>query len=290
VIVFARTRWPYDSYQDFWRLVELSGFPVVWLDEIDLTADVTYIFTPHNGEFNQLAGLPVEPPAPGMTWHPARPRSWRERKCRLVWWMLERFDDGNPASAIERVESMLGFVDAAWVSDRWVASLHPRLTHVVLGGHPGLGRDPDPIKIYDYAHISYAWGRREALYAAIRARGLIEAPTNIWGPARAAVLAQTRLMVSAHQYPAATIAPLRFAIAAAHSLPLLTEAVTDPYPHVLGMDLAHAEYHVLPDAVAGLLRDQERRERLGAMLRHRLCVEWTFRRGVEEAVARLETR
>jgi hypothetical protein len=43
-IIFARTRWNYESYVDYWDLVELSNFPIVWLDEMDLSKiGTTYI-------------------------------------------------------------------------------------------------------------------------------------------------------------------------------------------------------------------------------------------------------
>ncbi len=35
-ITFVKTRHVYDSYTDFWRLVELSGFPTIYYDELDL--------------------------------------------------------------------------------------------------------------------------------------------------------------------------------------------------------------------------------------------------------------
>jgi hypothetical protein len=51
-IIFARTRWNYESYVDYWDLVELSNFPIVWLDEMDLSKiGTTYIVSPMNGEF-----------------------------------------------------------------------------------------------------------------------------------------------------------------------------------------------------------------------------------------------
>jgi hypothetical protein len=288
MIIFARTRWQYDSYQDFWRLVELSGFPIVYLDEIDLASDNVYIFTPHTGEFNQATGLPADPPAPGKSWHTAScPRpEWRERKCKVVWWMLER-PDGGPISLADNVSMLMDnrLVDAAWVSDRWVSTLHPKLTHAVLGGHPGLRYATEPQSIvYDYAHLSYAWGRRENLYHVMRARGLREAP-NGWGAIRSQILSQTRIVVSAHQYPARTIAPLRLAVAAAHHLPALSEVVNDPFPHT-ALDLAQATYPAFAEDAQRLLSDPGWLTGLADSLHHRLCVEWTFRRGVEDAVSR----
>ena len=34
---FVRTRYDYDSYADFWRLVRISGFPVRYVDEMNVS-------------------------------------------------------------------------------------------------------------------------------------------------------------------------------------------------------------------------------------------------------------
>lgn len=270
MIVFAKTRYQYDSYQDFWRLVELSGFPTCYLDEIELSSENVYIFTPHNGEFPALvAGWGLRYP---------------NRRCKIIWWLLER-PDGGPKPLAESVNEVASLFDGMLASDRWVAGLHPGFTHAVLGGHAGLvcGQEPLPI-VYDYAHISYAWGRREALYNGMKSLGLRVAP-NAFGAERARILAQTRLVVNAQQYPAGVIAPFRFAIAAASRLPVISEEVHDSYPHD-SSDLVQAPYAQLAMATKQLLGEPNRMAELAGRLYLRLCVEWTFRRGVEEAVSR----
>lgn len=67
-IIFAKTRHVYQSYDDFWRLVALSGFETCYVDEIDHNRDATYIFTPTNGE--TLNG-------------------WDRGRARIIWWDLE---------------------------------------------------------------------------------------------------------------------------------------------------------------------------------------------------------
>ena len=39
MIIFTRTRHTYDSYSDFWKLVELSGFNICFVDEIDISLE-----------------------------------------------------------------------------------------------------------------------------------------------------------------------------------------------------------------------------------------------------------
>ena len=52
-ITFVKTRHVYDSYTDFWRLVELSGFPTIYYDEMDLRQSGVFIISPTNGSVEQ---------------------------------------------------------------------------------------------------------------------------------------------------------------------------------------------------------------------------------------------
>jgi hypothetical protein len=268
--IFARTRWNYDSYTDFWRLVELAGFPVVYVDQIDWDLDVIFVTTPINGE------LPAH--HEGSDGRGIK----NTRRARLVWWYLER-PDAEPPSIAERLDQTLRVVDAAWTSDRLVASLDPRLQHVVLGSDPGLRVHGEEPKVYDYTHQSYAWGRREAIHHRLVARGLREGPAS-WGAVRERVLASSRLMLNLQQYSLPLCAPLRFAIAAPYSLPIVTEALHDPYP-LQRDDLIEAPYDAIVDTVVGALGRPDLLDQLGWRTHQRLCVEWTFRRGVSEGIA-----
>ena len=50
-IRFVRTRHFYESYQDFFRLVELSDFETIYVDELDISKEGVYIVCPMNGEW-----------------------------------------------------------------------------------------------------------------------------------------------------------------------------------------------------------------------------------------------
>jgi len=268
-VIFAKTRHEYDSYQDFWSLVSLSGFPTCYVDEIDPTTENTYIFTPHSGEFFATVSK--------------HGKAWNARKAKIIWWLLER-PDGDKLSLEKRMSPLLPHIDDAWASDNTVVAMHPKFKRAVLGGHDGLSHcPPRKDKDYDFAHMSYVIGRRVDVYTYICVRGLREAP-NAWGKERSKILAATKLMVNVHQYPLPVIAPLRFAVAAAHHLPVLTETVKDPFPHVIGHDLWQADYDSLPDEAVKLLENPRLLAQLAENLHERLCVEWTFRRGVEEAL------
>jgi hypothetical protein len=270
MIIFARTRWNYQSYGDFWSLVRLSGFPTCFIDEIDPTQNNTYVFTPHNGEFQKHVAFQ------GL--------KWANRRAKIIWWMLER-RDSNPEEFQKSMASVAGAVDEIWVSDRALAKTHPRFKHVILGSHKDLchGIEPEKTKLYDFAHMSYACplSRREALYYFMEVNGLRQAP-NAWGLERAKILSQTSLMISVHQFSDPVSEPLRLAIAAAHKIPVLTETLADPFPLVIGHDLWQSDLDKFSDVAVELLVYPEFLSILASNLHNALCKEWTFRVGVEE--------
>lgn len=265
--VFARTDHEYDSYRDYWRLVELSGFETRRLGAADLRREGTYVATPMSGETR--------------AWLASVPRA--ERRARVVWWVLERPDppQGPPLAAV--LDEVAPLVDAVWASDRAMAALDPRVRHAVLGSHPGLGSPGAGARPYDHTHQAYACPRRRDLFAEL-ARRHREGPA-CWGGARDRVLRGSRLMVSAHQTPFPAGEPLRYALAAAYGLPLACETLLDPWPLERGVHFRDAPLAGIPRLVAGALSDPAWLARAGAALRELLCFKCTFRAGVEAALA-----
>ena len=72
--IFARPRHDYDSYSDYWRLVELSGYPVIYIDQIDPDSKNTYIFTGPDASSEVGAGF-------------------RKGRARICYWLLEWYAD-----------------------------------------------------------------------------------------------------------------------------------------------------------------------------------------------------
>lgn len=267
-IVFARTRYTYDSYTDYWKLVELEGFDTCFVDEIRLDADDTiFIVSPINGE--------------------VRPHLQNERtrvgtpSAKTIWWNLER-PMGNP----DTIGDLTGYVNAAWVSDRAYADMDKRFTFVVLGGHAGLCEASAVDAVYDYAHMSYIHGRRQGFFELLQSHRLQEAP-NCWGDKRARVLACSKMMVNVHQTDEMIGEPLRFVLAAAYKLPLVTETLHNCYPLAQnGVDHLQAPLgSQLLEAIVSLKTDPERGRQLGQELYDLYCVRKTFRACVEEGVA-----
>lgn len=196
--IFARPRWEYKSYSDYWRLIELSGYPLIFIDEIDPTTDNTYIFS--------------QPPT---DWH----HGWNTPRARIIYYAIEWYMDVD-YSAIPGIE--------LWSPDKWYAE-RIGAKYVPMGSHVNLNLHPNdkPEKIYDVCTL---WAGSYPRYHAedlLRQAGLTLAPSG-WDEERHKILAQSRMMVCVHQISdIATLAPQRWALAAAYHLPVISESITD---------------------------------------------------------------
>ena len=255
-VTFCHTNQHYDSYVDFWRLVTLSGYPIISIDDMQPDdPDQTYIVTPLNG--NIRAG-------------------WPGAKAHIVVWVLEWFDT---------IEVPPGAT--AWVSDLHYAR-RTGTRFVPLGSHPDLISQPRSphARGWDIVLMMYTGPhRRRALIGELERRGVTIAP-NGWGDTRNLSLKHARLMVHIHQHERFPYVPAqRFAMAASARLPLLSEECPEFAPFT-DHDLYHAPYSRLADAVLDTLAAPDLEAR-AASLHERACVEYVFRTNVERA---LETR
>lgn len=263
MIVFARTRYEYPSYQDFWRLVELSRFSVVYVDEIDLASEHTYIFTPMNGE--------VVPHLRNFS---------GKRRAKVIWWNLERPHDETLPSSMDTLE---GLIDAVWVSDRYFATLNSRFSFVRLAGHQHYGLR-SAAKHWDVCHLSYLWGRRLEAVDRLRAQSVSVAP-EAWGIRdQNSIVATSHLMLCLHQYAVfPIIEPVRFAIAACYGIPIISEDFMDREANDLVIStrpIGQIDQNVLE-----WLNHKNRLAEEGEKLHRRLCITTDFRQEVERALA-----
>lgn len=262
----------YDGYKDWRRLAELSGYEVIWLDEIDPASDNTYILSPLNGSWEN---------------------GWEHPKARIILWDLEwRLEKGAHDWGTSLLKTPPG-VSEVWASDKWYAGiLQERATtpvkYVPLGSHPGLVEDNAPtVDPFDVTFQAYIWGRRNTMADTVMQQGLTIAPSR-WNPDRDALLKNTAAMLHVHQWEKdgiiiKTVAPLRFAIAAAYGLPLISEQVQnrDMFDGVV----LFSDYDAMPAYANTLVRryQAELQER-GQALHELLCVENSFRSFVEAAL------
>lgn len=268
-VIFAHPRHVYDSYSDFRKLVEISGFPSCFVDEIDLDSPSVYITTPVNGELRPVL-------------------EGKKRRAKLVFWCLERPDSGDwppeGVNASNQVSEIAQFVDKIWVSDRHQATLDLRQVYVTLASDSRLAEgEPWPAKIYDIAALTYNNHRRRYVYDQLGRWKM--APASAWGETRARILHQSRAMLYVHQTEMPIGAPLRFALAAAYKLPLLSESMADPYPLVEGRDLLSAPYDKLL-AETDLWLSSRSLAPYGQSLHETLCIERNFRLSVLEGVVK----
>lgn len=254
----------YDGYRDFFRLAELSGYRTCFINEVNPDSDNVYIITPLNGEWTH--GWPGEVRAQIILWD----LEWRLKESDYAW----------PESALTTPPG----VRRVWASDQWYAE-RIGAEYVPLGSHPGLVGDAALTTghVWDVAPMAYRTGRRSAALGVMEQHGLSIAP-NAWGGERDAHLKAASAVVHIHQHDrVATVAPLRFAIAAAWHKPLISEDVH--HGGVFGSTVLWADFPDLADYTAVMVR------RFGHLLQHKadelhdlLCVSNSFKSFVEAAL------
>jgi hypothetical protein len=258
-VIFARPRWEYQSYVDLYKLIELSGYPLIFFDEIDPFSDNLYILTILNGEIQY---------------------GWQHPRAHIVLYDLEWRLDGE--------YKLPPGVACAWAADAWYAQKIGG-QYVPLGSHPDLApkeRHRNGNFDFDVATLSYSGPyRRGHMFDLLQQRSLRLSP-NAWGEERELILQHSRSMVHIHQLEAInTVAPQRFALAAAYKLPLITETLYKSgifrYNHLI-----QADYASLPEVTQQWVTRNDARilDEFGCNLWHLLCIENTFRKCVEGAV------
>lgn len=253
-VIFARPRYEYDSYKDLYRLITLSGYKLIFFDEIDPQSDNVYIMTLVNGENN--GGFPGA-------------------KARIILWDIEwRLDGEYPK---------LPGVSEIWASDAWYAE-QIKARYVLLGSHAGLALTPPNgnERPFDVAMLAYMTHRRQCVFDDLISRGLRVAP-NGWDGDRDVILNSTKIMLHVHQNEFAhTVAPQRFALSAAYRLPLISETLWER--GVFSQDFVMtADRENIPDLV-NYWRFNPRLEDYAERLHVLLCHELSFRKCVEAAL------
>lgn len=268
-IVFVRTRWFYQSYTDYWKLVELSGFPTCYTDEVDTTAEKVYILSPHNGEWGEVIKAQDE-------------KHNRIRNCHLILWNLER-PDGSAGGMLNfgptrRQLIYDRMVDEVWVSDSRLAD-ETGLRFVVLGSDEGLGQ-PSTEKKYDFCHMSYEVPRRQGIHKHFQNIG-----PNGWGEERDAVLKASKFGLALHQDRHPFQEPLRMALFAAYGLPIVCETLIDSFPWSSEFCIFSTWDEMVGKLKQVLTEDYEPYREMGLKARERMTKEFQFGKIVRRAVS-----
>lgn len=245
--IFARPRHDYASYADLYRLIEVSGYPLIYLDEIDPHSDNTYIMTILNGE---------------------NMHGWQRPRARIILYDLEWHLEGVSVPGVAEV----------WAADRWYAK-QIGAQYVPLGSDARLRLDaPLGHGVYDVATLWYVTYRRSMVLAAMRNIGLRLAPvSDVHGIERHQALSYSKVMAHVHQHDGVqTIAPQRFALAAAYKLPVVSETLSDA--GILQNIVQTYDFHALAASIQMLLPYAAE---LGEQLHGLLCIDHSFGKTIE---------
>lgn len=254
-VVFVRTRHVYDSYSDLVTLIQLSSYPLVYVDEIDADSDNTYILITRNGEVNE--------------------NGWPGARARIIFWCLEW----------DRYPDLPGIAET-WSSDKWFAGTIDA-KYVPLGSHRDLNADPDATMPHEYdaALLAYLGPYRRGWLVNQLSQHVRIAP-NAWNPERDTLLRKSRSMLNIHQREGINAcAAQRFALAAAYKLPMITETLADAgiFDHTT---ILQTDYANFVDFVQMWLcrNDGRMLAEYGEQLHYLLCEKHTFRKCIEAVV------
>lgn len=253
--IIVKTRHVYESYRDLFELVDLAGFPTCYVDEIDPASGNTYILIVRNGEW----------PAGG----------WSDLRARFIHWHMEFHVDYEPLPGIE-----------LWSPDAWHAEkIGGR--YVPMGSDARLKHGPEMRHAeYDVAYLGYMVNRRNDVLSGLAQRGVRVSPTSAWGDDRHLVLTHSTAYLHVHQEAAAPAIPaLRMVVAAAYSLPVISE---NPAARGLFHDgylLTSDHAHLAEFAYLWAVRERGAfLQSFGDSLNRLLCHDLTFRKSVEAAL------
>jgi hypothetical protein len=262
-VIFVRPHYDYDSYGDMYRLIELSGYPLVFYEDIDRDSDNFYILTVINGEIG--------------------PDGWGDNpRCTIglldIEWRLKESSYEWPDSDLTLPKG----VTRLFAADKWYAE-RIGAQYVPMGSHPGLAGTARMDETFDIATMCYIWGRRGNVVAGLQERGVTIAP-NGWGDERDALLKSSSGVLHIHQHAKVhTVAPLRYAIAAAWHLPLISESVYDR--GIFETSVLYADYDALADYAALMVKRYGRELQAKAdELHDLLCVSNSFKSFIQAAL------
>ena len=215
----------YPSYkEEYYRLVELSGFRTIELNEIEYDKDYYVIISPRNGNTNahfdhiQAQG----------------------RKCTLVYWALEwpTYRDGVLEGA-----KLEPYWDLVLVSDKHLLSVLKKenpehnIKYIIFGGHKDFGGEHKE-EMWDFVTLAYAYGTRAHKMEILASNGYSFAPSQIscWGEEKKKALSRARWGLCLHQFGVSFLNVQRLTLFASWKLPIISDYCVNPYPYKIFPD------------------------------------------------------
>jgi hypothetical protein len=153
---------------------------------------------------------------------------------------------------------------------------------VPIGSHPDLGRPGDlSEKHYDVVHLmSYTGRRSDSWY---KDPGITVAP-NGWGDVKDVSLRASKLMINIHQDDDRFLEPLRFSLAAAYGLPIITESCLNIYPYDTSRAVIQCERENMLQTIRMVLKNYTEWYYRGLDLRDKFTRNVTFRSCLERHI------
>lgn len=256
--VFGRTRYDYIPYHDYYKLVELAGFTWQYLDTINwYDPTLTVIATPLNGEWFSI-------PADHTTY--------------LIHWNLERFNPEQP------IESYKYHYNEVWASDKAMADVQGA-TFVFLGGHRAFGNVNHSRRNFDYITLAANFGRRSPiLHNLSQQLTCADMDGGTWGENRHNRLMQSKVMINLHQDDLLWSEPIRFMLAGAYAMPILSEPCQNPGVYESGVHYLTCTADEMPQFTRWLCQYDVIAAKVAANLWRLTCVDKPFKKCVLEAL------
>jgi len=253
--VFLKTHPACVSYGILHELVEMSGFRTLSEDSVR-EENTCYIGTLHS--CINLSG----------------------NKGRFVKWFLERPAITGDCATLFNAMRTNG-IDEVWVSDKAIYNRHKESVRFVpIGSHEKLSGVSD-VKEYDIAHMSFLNNRRSVLNSI----NCIKTPNTYNIRLRSEILSKTKFLLNIHQFEDQCSEPLRFALAAAAGIPIISEICEDPYPYE-APGIIQVPYRDIVGITERMVREDYAKYReIGMNQRERILVNFNFRDNILKAVA-----
>lgn len=258
-----------DSYTDFRRLIDLAGFERIAVHQIVDDGSI-YICAPVTVQL-------------GLRYIELATPKGNKLSSKFIYWMLER-PPLDPAKLLGYWDFMFSEI---WTHDAvFMATGYSKLRLVRIGSDTRLKTAdgfeshhlPGDRKSFDFIHLCAPLGRRWHILHHLAGNTAL----NSWGAERSAILRCSKFMLNVHQDDYFYMEPLRFALAAAYHLPLLTEEL---YPGNLPPGLAvQRNYNDLLDTAIEWVTNKKAPIEASRLF-EKYCVDETFEKNVRKALA-----
>jgi hypothetical protein len=256
------------SYHDFYLLIQHSGLAYCMEKDIDFgNKNNCYIV-------NHFIPITIS----------------KNRLATVVYWFLERPSSCGKETFPNFIKNSIAAngIDEIWMSDITMFNLvkHSQCRFVPIGSEEGLGT-PSDVKTYDLIHLCYIEnGSRREILRTLNCK----IPIGwMYGNEREESVKQSKFMLSMHQDDDLYFEPLRFAVATAYGIPLISEMCYDAFPYVADEDYVPTDYVNITKSVYNLLAtDYNTWKDFGLRMRDKILKQYRFADNIKRAMEKMK--